>query len=70
MLKKKIPEEFHTFGIFLAITAHTAPKYLENIVKIFLGNIMIAKIFRNLSLILLKYFPNIAKTSKCINNSF
>ena len=32
--EKNIPEEFYIFVIFFAITAHTAPKYLENIVRL------------------------------------
>ena len=60
-------------------------KYLDNIVEIFLGNIVrLLKYFetyhwycRNIVTILQyphriwrQYFPNIAKNSKCINNMF
>ena len=69
-----------------SITFYTAPKYLENIVEIFLESIVkLPKYFEtypqycwNIVIILLcphnikrmQYFPNIIKTSKCINNSF
>ena len=43
------------------VVTHIAPKYLENIVKVFLGNIVgLRKYFENLSLMLLKYYNNLA----------
>ena len=44
---------------------HTAPKYLENIGKIFLRNIVrLPKYFETLSLILLKYCNNLAMSAQ------
>ena len=37
---KMTTEEFYIFVIFFAITAHIAPKYLDNGVEIFLRNIV------------------------------